>query len=89
MRRACLSALHFVKSARMQTNIHIYTHCRVFYLSQVLFNSLRESDSGKSLLRSPATPDLLPKPNNTAEFPHGRVVVVQVAIITQSTFCIT
>ncbi len=43
----------------------------------------------KSLLQSPATPDLLPKPNNTAEFPHGRVVVVQVAIITQSTFCIT
>lgn len=48
MRRTCLSALHFVKSALAAHKCaHVYAHCRVFYFSQVLFSSLRESDSGQ------------------------------------------
>ncbi len=92
MRRTCLSALHFVKSALAAHKCtHVYAHCRVFTSVRCSSALSEKVTPDKSLLQSPATPDLLPKPNNTAEFPHGRVVVVvvQVVIVTQSTFCIT
>lgn len=84
MRRTCLSALHSALTAH--THTHLCAHCGVFYFSQVLFSSLRESNSGQNCY-SRVQPPLISCPNQTTLQNSFVICVVLVhVIITQNTF---